>query len=214
MNQIQGAANFLNMIYPEISDFIKNFDDFSPAKERIALLQPLKEYVAEKLSHKKHVRLNFICTHNSRRSHLAQIWAQTMAIHFKCKDVYCYSGGTEATALNKNIVDVLQKSGFKTDVLAKTENPIYQIKFSDNVHPIIGFSKKYDHLFNPKSKFAAVMTCSEADENCPFVPGTEKRIALNYSDPKEFDGTPLEAFKYQERSLQIAQEMFFIFSNN
>jgi len=174
-------------------------------------LLPFRDYVQHKLATKKHLRLNFICTHNSRRSHLAQVWAQTISIHFKLKDVYCFSGGTEETALNLNIVEVLQNSGFKIEVLAQTQNSVYNIKFADNVHPVIGFSKKYDALFNPKTKFAAIMTCSEADQNCPNVIGAENRFPLNYEDPKLFDNTPQEMTKYEERNQQIAQEMYWVF---
>lgn len=199
------------MIYSEIQKFITDFDSFYPKEDRQKLLLPFRNYVQHKLATKKHLRLNFICTHNSRRSHLAQVWAQTMAIHFKLKDIYCFSGGTEETALNLNIVEVLQNSGFKIEVLAQTQNSVYNIKFADNVHPVIGFSKKYDALFNPKTKFAAIMTCSEADQNCPNVIGAENRFPLNYEDPKLFDNTPLEMAKYEERNQQIAQEMYWVF---
>jgi arsenate reductase len=195
------------MIYSEIQKFITDFDSFYPKEDRQKLLLPFRNYVQHKLATKKHLRLNFICTHNSRRSHLAQVWAQTMAIHFKLKDVYCFSGGTEETALNLNIVEVLESSGFKIEVLAQTQNSVYNIKFADNVHPVIGFSKKYDALFNPKTKFAAIMTCSEADQNCPNVIGAENRFPLNYEDPKLFDNTPLEMAKYEERNQQIAQNV-------
>jgi arsenate reductase (thioredoxin) len=199
------------MIYSEIQKFITDFDSFYPKEDRQKLLLPFRNYVQHKLATKKHLRLNFICTHNSRRSHLAQVWAQTMVIHFKLKDVYCFSGGTEETALNLNIVEVLESSGFKIEVLAQTQNSVYNIKFADNVHPVIGFSKKYDALFNPKTKFAAIMTCSEADQNCPNVIGAENRFPLNYEDPKLFDNTPLEMAKYEERNQQIAQEMYWVF---
>lgn len=199
------------MIYSEIQKFITDFDSFYPNEDRQKLLLPFRNYVQHKLATKKHLRLNFICTHNSRRSHLAQVWAQTMAIHFKLKDVYCFSGGTEETALNLNIVEVLESSGFKIEVLAQTQNSVYNIKFADNVNPVIGFSKKYDALFNPKTKFAAIMTCSEADQNCPYVIGAENRFPLNYEDPKLFDNTPLEMAKYEERNQQIAQEMYWVF---
>jgi arsenate reductase len=199
------------MIYSEIQKFITDFDSFYPKEDRQKLLLPFRNYVQHKLATKKHLRLNFICTHNSRRSHLAQVWAQTMAIHFKLKDIYCFSGGTEETALNLNIVEVLESSGFKIEVLAQTQNSVYNIKFADNVHPVIGFSKKYDALFNPKTKFAAIMTCSEADQNCPNVIGAENRFPLNYEDPKLFDNTPLEMAKYEERNQQIAQEMYWVF---
>jgi arsenate reductase len=57
------------------------------------------------------------------------------------------------------------------------------------------------------------MTCSEAEQNCPFVPGAELRVSTTYEDPKIFDGTKEQDEKYIERSLQIARENLYIFSN-
>ena len=56
------------------------------------------------------------------------------------------------------------------------------------------------------------MTCSTADEGCPFIAGAEKRFPIRYDDPKTFDGTELMNEKYTERSLEIASEMFYVFS--
>ena len=56
------------------------------------------------------------------------------------------------------------------------------------------------------------MTCNNADEGCPMVFGVEARFPIKYDDPKAFDGTELMNEKYAERSLQIASEMYFVFS--
>jgi arsenate reductase len=106
----------------------------------------------------------------------------------------------------------LEQAGFKIEVLSEGKNPVYAIKYAENEHPIVGFSKTFDHPFNPKSEFAAIMTCSDADANCPFIPGAEKRIPVKYDDPKAFDNTPQQAEKYIERSKQIAAEMLYVFS--
>jgi arsenate reductase len=135
-----------------------------------------------------------------------------MAYYFKMKNVFCYSGGTEATALFPMVAQTLQNSGFQINTISKGGNPVYSIKYADNEHPIIGFSKRFDNDFNPKSEFAAIMTCSQADVGCPFIAGAEKRIPITFEDPKAFDNTPLQAEKYKERSLQIATEMFYVFS--
>jgi arsenate reductase len=55
------------------------------------------------------------------------------------------------------------------------------------------------------------MTCSQADGGCPYC-WRWKRIPITYEDPKAFDNTPQQAEKYQERSLQIATEMLYVFS--
>jgi len=199
-------------LYQEIEKLVKEFNPKTISVERKAVLQPLKDFIQFKVSSHQEIRINFICTHNSRRSHLSQVWAQTMANYFTIKNVFCYSGGTEATALFPMVAETLQNSGFQIKIISKNENPIYSIKYSDNEHPIIGFSKKLDDDFNPKSEFIAIMTCSQADGGCPFIVGAEKRIPITFEDPKVFDNTPQQAEKYNERSLQIATELFYVFS--
>ncbi len=110
------------------------------------------------------------------------------------------------------VAEVLKNTGFQIETISKSTNSIYAIKYTANEHPIIVFSKKIDDEFNPKSEFAAVMTCSQADGGCPFIKGAEKRIPITYEDPKVFDDTALQAAKYNERSLQIATEMHYVFS--
>lgn len=191
---------------------IKTLSTIAVSDERKGILQPLVEYIQKKVIDNKTIRLNLICTHNSRRSHLSQVWSQTLAYHFGIKNLYSYSGGTEATALFPTILETLSNQGFQIDRLSEGANPLYSIKYAENENPIIGFSKKMDNPFNPQSEFAAIMTCSQADEGCPFVPGAEKRIPITYDDPKAFDNTALQAEKYTERSLQIASEMNYVFS--
>jgi len=199
-------------LFPKIEAIIENLKPESISEERKTVLQPLTEFIQAKVSDNQEVRINFICTHNSRRSHLSQVWAQTMAYHFNIKNVLCYSGGTENTALFPMVAKTLQNSGFEVNTLSEGTNPVYSIKYAENEHPVIGFSKKLDDDFNPKSEFAAVMTCDSANEACPFVPGAEKRVPTTYEDPKAFDDTPLQAEKYNERSLQIATELMYVFS--
>jgi arsenate reductase len=200
------------MLFPEIENVIKTIDIKNISNERKIILQPLIDFIQAKVSGQEEIRLNLICTHNSRRSHLSQVWAQTAAAYFNIKNVFCYSGGTEATALFPMAAQTLEKSGFKIKTISAGSNPIYAIKYSENEHPIIGFSKTYDDDFNPQSEFAAILTCSQADGGCPFIAGAEKRIPITFEDPKAFDNTPQQAEKYQERSLQIASEMLYVFS--
>jgi arsenate reductase len=200
------------MLYQQIEKTISSLNIEAISKERKQTLQPFIDYIQTKLNDHKSVNLNFICTHNSRRSHLSQVWAQAAAHFYDLKNVCCYSGGTEATALFPMAAKTLEQAGFDLTVLSEGKNPVYAIKYDENEHPIIGFSKTFDHPFNPKSEFAAIMTCSHADANCPFIPGAEKRIPVKYDDPKAFDNTSQQAEKYQERSNQIAAEMVYIFS--
>ena len=199
-------------LFQEIENLIKNLKPETISDERKAVLQPLTDFIQLKVSKDQEIRINFICTHNSRRSHLSQVWAQTMANYFNIKNVFCYSGGTEATALFPMVSETLQNSGFEVKTISDGNNSIYSIKYADNEHPIIGFSKKLDDDFNPKSGFVAIMTCDSANEACPFVSGAEKRIPITFEDPKAFDNTPQQAEKYNERSLQIATELLYVFS--
>ena len=180
------------------------------SEDRIAKLQPLIDYIKSKREKGQPIRLNFICTHNSRRSQFSQIWAQTAADYFEIP-AFCYSGGVEVTACNERTIHSLERSGF---IISKHghSNPIYFILQDKDTRPIIVFSKLYDDVINPHGNFATIMTCSHADENCPFIPGAEARIPVRYEDPKEFDDTDLESAKYDERSKQIASEMFYVFS--
>lgn len=182
------------------------------SEERKAVLQPLIDLLQRKAADKQAIHISFICTHNSRRSHLAQVWAQTAAAYYHIPDVHCYSGGTEATALFPKLAEILTSQGFSCSRIADTADPVYAIKYSENALPVIGFSKRYDHPFNPASGFIAVMTCSQADGDCPFIAGAVKRIPITYEDPKLSDDTPEQAEVYAARSLQIATEMFYVFS--
>lgn len=200
-------------MYKDLIETISTITSFQNInEERKATLQPLIDFIQHKIKSKEPININFICTHNSRRSHLSQIWAQVAAAHFQIPNVHCYSGGTEETALFPKVAETLTNQGFSIFKIADTLNPIYAIKYSDNAVPVIGFSKKYDSPFNPISAFVAVMTCSQADGGCPFIAGAEKRIPITFEDPKISDNTAEQSKVYAERSLQIATEMFYVFS--
>lgn len=198
-------------LFPKIKETIENIRVQSIGEDRKMILQPLIDFIQNKVNQNQAIRINFICTHNSRRSHFSQVWAQTLAYYFNINTVFCYSGGTEATALFPMVAETLVNQGFAIQKLSETNNPVYAIKFAENEHPIIGFSKKMDHEFNPKSEFAAIMTCDSANEACPFVPGAEQRVPITFEDPKAFDNTPQQAQKYLERSIQIATELYYVF---
>ena len=177
--------------------------------ERKVLLDEMAAYLQEKISNRKEIRLNFICTHNSRRSQFSQIWAQTAAAYYGI-EACCYSSGVEVTAFNPRAVAAIQRDGFKVEK-KEGENPVYFVFYSDKGEPIVTFSKVFDDSVNATKEFAAVMTCDHADENCPFIPGAEMRFPLRFEDPKAFDDSPLEEKMYTERSHQIGAELFYLF---
>jgi arsenate reductase len=197
------------LFYPSLVETIANLPFAAISKERLQLLDEMADYLQAKIKQGKEIRLNFICTHNSRRSQFSQVWAQTAAAYFGI-DAACYSGGVEVTAFNERAVAALKRDGFK--VLQKgEENPVYFVFPGEDTEPIITFSKVYDDALNANKEFAAVMTCDHADENCPFIPGAEKRFPLRFEDPKAFDDSPLEEKMYSERAHQIAAELFYLF---
>ena len=125
----------------------KSESDLEP--KRIQQLEPLSRYIFNKISRGEAADLNFICTHNSRRSHFGQIWLQMAAAYYEIDLVKVYSGGTEETAFNSRAVGALQRAGFAVEV-GIGANPRYEISSSlGNLH-LVSFSKKYDHLENPK----------------------------------------------------------------
>lgn len=199
-------------MYSKLTDTISIIQKININQGRSSLLQPLIDYVQQKKTLNQAIPINFICTHNSRRSHLSQIWAQIAASYYHIPNVYCYSGGTEETALFPQVVQTLCDAGMKVHTLSQGENPIYTIRYDDTSLPIIGFSKRYNDTYNPQYNFAAVMTCSHADQGCPYIAGAETRIPITYEDPKVSDNTNQQMITYKKRSLEIASEMFYVFS--
>lgn len=198
-------------MYPNLENYIsKLLSGFgSISKDRKKDLQEVADYIRTKLSAGEPAKLNFICTHNSRRSHLAQIWTQTAAAYYDIERMTTYSGGTESTAFNPRAVAAVERAGLRVEDPGG-ENPKYKVYFSEEAEPMICFSKTFDDAVNPDKNFATIMTCSDADENCPFVPGAEFRKPITYVDPKEADETDREAKVYDERCRQIGTEMFYM----
>ncbi|MFN4084236.1 MAG: low molecular weight phosphatase family protein [Bacteroidia bacterium] len=181
-------------------------------ENRKQLLKEISDYIVELAMAGKPININYICTHNSRRSQFGQVWMQTAALWYGIENVYTYSGGTEATAFNIRAAMALKRAGFSVAAIktADNQNTPYEIKQGRKLSPMVLFSKKYDNLMNPKKDFMAIMVCSEADKSCPNVEGADFRIAIPYDDPKYFDNTASESIKYDERCRQIAIEQFYI----
>ncbi len=188
----------------------QNYDTISIGRKIV--LEKISAYIKEKQKQAKPIRLMYVCTHNSRRSHFGQVWAKVAAHYFAIQNISTFSGGTEATAFNNNAINALKRIGFKITANDQTINPHYQVVFSEETEAIVCFSKVYNDTTNPSHEFVAIMTCGDAEENCPFITGTELRIATTYNDPKAFDNTIQQDETYDQRCKQIATEIFYMFS--
>jgi hypothetical protein len=192
-----------------VRSLIPDFDNIP--HERKKILQSLANWMNAKIANDEPVKLNYICTHNSRRSHFGQVWGATAARWYGVPNTETYSGGVEVTAFNPNAIAALKRAGFEIEKEAEGVNPRYRVKGADDFS-VTCFSKKFDDVENPLSGFAAVMTCSEVETNCPYVPGAEAKFSTTYNDPKAFDNTPNQDDEYSARCRQIALENLYLMS--
>nr|WKN34571.1 protein-tyrosine-phosphatase [Tunicatimonas sp. TK19036] len=200
---------FTRKLQQYVENTVNEFDQISA--ERKEALQALGDYIASHQSQADQAQVLFICTQNSRRSHLGQVWLQTAAQYYGLANIRVYSGGLEATAFNERAADALDRAGFQVNVAQQQGgNPRYVISSGNDYPTSIHYSKVYQDSQNPSGAFAAVMVCSEADQSCPVVPGADVRISLPYEDPRYYDGTPSEELKYDETTREIARQMLYL----
>lgn len=201
-------------MYTDIHNYLDllqgDLDNLNAARKE--KLDTLSQMISDERDQKSIVDLVFVCTHNSRRSHLAQIWAAACINYLGLKGIRTYSAGTKATALNENVIRTLREKGFQVSTPDVGNNPQYHISYSEDADPVVCFSKKLDDASLPTGSFVAVMTCSEAEDHCPIIPEASHRVPITYDDPKSSDGTGEERRVYGERSRQIATEMLYLIS--
>ena len=174
-------------------------------------LQELADIIKNQLIQQDSSKVIFVCTHNSRRSQLAEIWLRVAVEHYGLTNIESYSGGTETTAFNPRMVHALKEFGFELEEIQSGENPRYRVELQkDKGDKNVMFSKKYNDPYNPQKDFIAVMVCDQADAACPFVPGAFARVSLPYKDPKAFDNTDLEEFAYDQKVQEIGCEILFL----
>jgi arsenate reductase (thioredoxin) len=208
--QSRSNANLLPALRPYVNEVANELGMISA--ERKVVLEAVASNIAARLAAGKTAQLTFICTHNSRRSHMSQIWAQTAAYYYGLNGVYAFSGGTQATACNCRTVAAMRRVGFAIEDATKGDNPLYLVRYAEDRPPIRAYSKLYNADANPERDFIALMTCSVADKTCPVVEGAISRYAIHYADPRLCDDTPTETAAYNERCREIAREMFYIMS--
>ena len=196
-----------------IQHFFENaHNKLSLSKERALLLSEMAKKIGQEYQKEGKIHLNFICTHNSRRSQFGQVWSFFAAEYFNL-NIQSFSGGTEVTAFFRNTVKTLQTEGFEFDIVNFShQNPTYSISFEGTNKSILGFSKLFDAPEN-LNPFIAITTCNNADENCPFIPTATHRFHLPFVDPKFSDDTDTQEENYEKTSTQIAGELFYLFSS-
>lgn len=196
---------------PVLLEYINALDDQRIEKTRKIHLDSVVQELNKIYAERSALDLVFICTHNSRRSVLAQTWAFVAAYFFDKSNIRVYSGGTEETAVYPSIIRSLKEAGLSISQLNhRVKNPVYSVDLAGNKLELR--SKCYDSDLNPNNGFVSMMTCSDADQNCPFIPNSLTRISFTFEDPKFSDGTPEEHQVYFNKSIEIANEIFYIFS--
>jgi len=203
-------ANLLPALRPYVKEVANEVG--TVPQERKEVLNTIAADVTARLEAGKPADLTFICTHNSRRSHMSQIWAATAAYYYGIENVNTFSGGTQATACNCRTVAAMRRVGFDIEDATSGDNPIYLVRYATDRPVIRAYSKLYNGEGNPNRDFIALMTCSVADKSCPVVQGASSRYAIHYVDPRLCDDTPTETTAYNERCREIAREMFYIMS--
>lgn len=198
-----------NRLQNTTAQLIKNFELIS--EERRAQLNEIGDFLLSQRSDTSVFNTLFVCTHNSRRSHITDVWFKFGAVYFGLSQFESYSGGVETTAFHPNAIAALERAGFTITYNKKVKNPAVSI--TPGNFPVWHMkSKEYSHQVNPRTNFVAIMVCSEADKSCPVVKGALGRFALPYEDPRYFDNTPSQDLKYDETVALIGREMLYLTS--
>lgn len=196
-----------------VQEFIERLEseEFLIDEERQALLRQVATKIQQELIQNDQAEVLVICTHNSRRSQLGELWLRVLCDYFDVSNINSYSGGTEATAFNERMVTALSRAGFQITQRSNGSNPKYEIHWAHNqknIPPM--FSKVYNADINPSSEFIAILVCDQADEECPIIYGAKARFFIGYQDPKTLDDTPKEAENYDAKVAEIGREMTYL----
>jgi arsenate reductase len=108
-------------------------------------------------------RVLFLCTHNSARSQMAEGFLRAMAgDRFEAG-----SAGTEKTSVNPLAIRAMAELGI--DLSGHT-------------------SKVYEDVASEGWDFL-ITVCDDANERCPWVPGSVRRLHWSFPDPSRATGT-------------------------
>ena len=204
------TSHLIEPIRSYVTNTVQSFDNISEWRRR--MLKETADFLVDDLKAGKPANLVFICTHNSRRSHMSQVWISAAAVYYGVTNIHAFSGGVEVTACNLRTVAAMRRAGLSVVATTEGKNPVYLAQYAEDLPPLKLYSKDYKSKVNPKSAYVAVMCCADADKRCPKIDGANLRIPLHYADPKESDGTSEEPTVYDARCKQIATEMFYTVS--
>ena len=189
-------------------DLSVHLNDFSIiTRARKALLLLIANNLNTDILYAEPIKLLFICTHNSRRSQLAEMLTDLLARHYDLP-VEAYSGGTESTAFYHRMIEALEDFGMEFISSGEDDNPIYHLRDYPSKKY---YSKGFDAAENPSKNFFAFMVCDHADELCPIVNGAKYRFPLKFKDPKAFDDSKDVKEAYRNKVIEIGTELNFIF---
>jgi arsenate reductase len=125
-------------------------------------------------------RVLFLCTHNSARSQMAEGFLRAMAgDRFEAG-----SAGTEKTSVNPLAIRAMAELGI--DLGGHTSK-----LYADVV------SEAWDYL---------ITVCDDANERCPWVPGSVKRLHWSFPDPSRATGSEEERLAVFRRVRDQIQE--------
>ena len=197
--------NQIQLFCLEITSSFKNIPS-----SRLQRLDEIVLEINEIFNNKKNLNFLFVCTHNSRRSQFANVWAEIAATFYNLNSIKSYSCGTEKSIVSKNTIEALEDLGLKIHNHPNINNAFHAFYGKELFIDV--FSKKYSDSSISKENTIAIMTCTDADQNCPIIPYAKNRISLNFKDPKRFDNTSYFRMEYQKTAKEIATEIFYIFS--
>ena len=117
------------------------------SEERKALLRKIAGYISEKLAKRETVKMSFICTENSRRSHLSHLISAAIIKHFGLP-IQTFSGGTKVSACNPRTIAALERAGF---IIEKPlgDNPKYRLVLNRMTNR---FSRTANYTMLPKTR--------------------------------------------------------------
>jgi arsenate reductase len=107
-----------------------------------------------------------LCTGNSCRSQIADGYLK----HFAGDKAEVYSAGIETHGVNPKAIAIMKEDGI--DISSYTSNNI--VEYQDLT---------FDYV---------ITVCDNAKENCPYLPGSAKKIHYNFPDPAKACGSEEE----------------------